>query len=713
MKQLIQSFKTGELGIFDVPVPICQEGGVLVKTTASLVSAGTEKMLVDFAKKSLLSKARNRPDLVAQVISKMKKEGIKNTLEKVFTKLDTPIPLGYSCAGEVIEVGSSVSSISLGHRVACGGAGVANHSQVNFVPQNLLTKIPDGVDDIDASFVTVGSIALQGVRQANVRLGEKVAVIGLGLLGQLTLQILKASGCSVICSDIDSSKLDLALRLGANEVCDPDDLIKSSNQFSNGYGVDSVIITASTSSNQIIVDAGDICRMRATVVVVGVVGMNIPRDIYYKKELSLKLSMSYGPGRYDPLYEYKGIDYPYDLVRWTSQRNFAAFLDLIAQKKVTPKDIITHQFDFDDALMAYDLLEGRVKEPYLGIVLNYSKDIVLKDHKRVEINQKTLKNSKINIGLIGAGNFTQGVILPNIKKINDYELVGLCTATGISSHSNGLKNGFKYITTDYNEIYKDKDINSVIITTIHSDHGSKVIEAIKNKKHCFVEKPLCIKESQLEQIKELYSFDTILQVGFNRRFSPFIKQMRQVLGNTNMSINYRINAGIIPKDHWIQDPLVGGGRVLGEVCHFIDTCSYLTNSSVKSVFASCVSQDDSTIVNEDNITIILNYQNGSIATITYYAYGNNSMPKEYIEVFSNGLSLVLDDFRQLTIYDKKIYKKRTFNQDKGFLNEFIAFKDSIYSSKSSISFDTIYNTSKASFKILESLKTNSLIKIYE
>jgi threonine dehydrogenase-like Zn-dependent dehydrogenase len=371
MKQLIQSYRTGELGLFDVSPPICEKNGILIRTTASLVSAGTEKMIVDIAKKSLFGKAKARPDLVKQVINKMKQEGIKNTLEKVFAKLDTPIPLGYSCVGKVIEVGANVSGVSIVDRVACGGSGYANHSEINYIPKNLFVKIPENVDDEDASFVTVGAIALQGVRQAEPKIGEKIVVIGLGLIGQLTVQILKASGCKVLGADIDEDKLTIAKELGADMVCKANDVITFASRFSNGYGVDSVIITASTSSNQPIIDAGEITRLKGRVVVVGMVGMDIPRNLYYKKELELKLSMAYGPGRYDPQYEEHGVDYPYAYVRWTEQRNFEAFLDLVEEGKVTPKKLLTHRFDFDDALKAYDLLEGKSKEKYLGIVLTY------------------------------------------------------------------------------------------------------------------------------------------------------------------------------------------------------------------------------------------------------------------------------------------------------------------------------------------------------
>ena len=711
MKQLIQSFKTGELGLFEVPAPVCGENGALVQTTVSLVSAGTEKMLVDFAKKSMLAKAKDRPDLVKQVIDKMKKEGVKNTLEKVFTKLDTPIPLGYSSAGRVIEVGENCSGINIGDRVACGGAGYANHSEINYVPKNLMVKIPDGVDDIDASFVTVGAIALQGVRQTEPKLGERVAVMGLGLLGQLTVQLLKANGCKVIGSDVDPDKIALAKKLGADEACHASELISKANEFSNGYGVDAVIIAASTMSNQPVIDAAEISRMRGRVVFLGMVGMDIPRNDYYKKEIDLRLSMAYGPGRYDPEYEEKGNDYPFDLVRWTEQRNFEAFLGLIDEGKITPKEILTHEFDFENAMNAYDLLEGKVKEKYLGIILKYKRDINLENEKIVQRTIKTINSDKVNVGLIGAGNFTKSVILPNIHKVDGYDMVGLCTATGVSASGTGKKYDFKYITTDVQEIYKNSEINSVFITTQHDKHASLVIESLKSDKHCFVEKPLCIYEEELEAIKEVYNGETIVQVGFNRRFSPMVEKMKNSV-NGQISVNYRINAGVIPKDVWIQDRTIGGGRIIGEVCHFIDTSSYIIDSDVVSVFASTVTKEDKSIPDEDNVNIVLNYKNGSTATIAYYAYGDTAMPKEYIEVFGNGVSMSMTDFRELIIYKNgKAKKEKSSNQDKGFVDEFKAFKEAVESGKSAINFDSIYNTTRTTFKILESIRTGNVEKV--
>ncbi len=711
MKQLIQSFKTGELGLFDIPAPLCQKNGALVQTTVSLVSAGTEKMLVGFAKKSVLAKAKERPDLVKQVFEKMRKEGVRNTLEKVFAKLDTPIPLGYSLAGRVLEVGSGMSGLNVGDRVACGGAGYASHSEVNYVPKNLMVRIPDGVDDIDASFVTVGAIALQGVRQSEPKLGEKVAVIGLGLLGQLTVQLLKANGCKVIGSDIDPDKTALAKKLGADEVSLAGDLIAKAKAFSNGHGVDAVIITASTSSSQPVIDAAEISRMRGRVVLVGMVGMDVPRNSYYRKELDFRLSMAYGPGRYDPGYEEKGIDYPYDLVRWTEQRNFEAFLGLIEEGKIRPKELITHTFNFDDALRAYDLLEGKTRERYLGIILVYKNTTDPDLHKTHRRSDKAVSSDKVNVGLIGAGNFARSVILPNLAKSGGYDLVGLCTATGVSAEGSGKKYGFKYITTDSEELFTNSEINSVVIATRHNDHVDMVISAIKHKKHCFVEKPLCLYEEELEAINAAYDGSSVIQVGFNRRFSPMLEQMKRGLSG-QIAINYRVNAGVIPKESWIQDRTIGGGRIIGEVCHFVDTCSYLTGSDVQSVYAAAVQKEDQSIPNEDNINIILNYANGSTATIGYFAYGGNSMPKEQIEVFGNGVSMQMNDFRELTVYSGgRSSRSKSARQDKGFANELIAFKTSVKSGEPAISFASIYNTTKTTFKILASLRSGKVEKI--
>jgi predicted dehydrogenase len=714
MKQLIQSFRTGELGIFEVPAPFCHENGVLVATSASLVSAGTEKMIVEMGKKSLLGKVRARPDLVGQILEKMKKEGFSSTMEKVFARLDTPVPLGYSCAGRVLEVGRSVSGITVGDRVACGGAGYASHAEINYIPRNLFCRIPDNVDDRQASFVTVGAIALQGVRQADPKIGEKVAVIGLGLIGQLTVQLLKASGCHVIGSDMDVHRQTLAESLGADRVCSASDLVGACDAFSQGAGVDSVIITASTSSHQPIQDAGEIARMKGRVVVVGQVGLDVPRNVYYKKELDIRLSMAYGPGRYDAEYEEAGIDYPYPYVRWTEQRNFEAFLDLVSAGRVCVKDLITHSFDFSQSLKAYDLLEGRAREAYLGIVLTYSSKMDKKKSDFLEMPYTTRASSALKIGLVGAGSFAKSVILPTLSKVGGFEWVGLAALTGLTCQAVGKKYGFRFMTTDTKKLIENEDINAVIIASRHNHHAAAVWEALNAGKHVFVEKPLCLREDELEKIRQVYeniSVRPVLQVGFNRRFAPLMKDMKAVLQKGPLNMMYRVNAGIVPGGHWIQDVNTGGGRIIGEVCHFVDTCAYVTGSRVVKVYAQCMKKDDSSVPDEDNVHITLSFADGSVATIGYFAYGDRMMPKEYIEVLGRDIALQLNDFRTLLIYEKgRMRKISKGSQDKGFKGEFEAFKNAITKGESPVLFASLYNTTLTTFKILESIKIHAPIE---
>ncbi len=719
MKQIMQSYRSGELSILDVPVPQCGDNGILIKTTASLLSSGTEKMIVNIAKKSLVGKALARPDLVRQTVLKMKQEGIKNTIEKVFNKLDVPISLGYSCSGRIIDVGGGVSGVSVGDRVACAGVGYACHGEVNFIPKNLFVHVPENVDDIDASFVAVGAIALQGVRQAAPMIGEKVVVIGLGLIGQLTVQILKANGCKVLGTDIDVKKLNLAKELGADEVCLEENLSSAALEFSCGIGADCVLITASTTSNRPIENAGEVVRRRGKVIVVGSVGMDIPRDIYYKKELDLKLSMSYGPGRYDANYEEKGIDYPLSYVRWTEHRNFELFLELISLGKVIPKKLITHRFSFDEALKAYDLFDEKSKEPYLGIVFTYKNDDTIVFKKEVPIISQIRKANEINIGLIGAGNFVRSSLLPNLKRVGGINFVGVCARSGLSAHTIGQKYGFKFETTDVMDILNNESINAVVIATRHDSHGDYVLKGLNFKKHVYVEKPLCIQEEQIEKIKSLYeSFQTsspanpLLMIGFNRRFSPLIIQMQEIVKNMPINIVYRINAGIIPKESWIQDREIGGGRIIGEMCHFIDTCTFLTGSSPLTVQAVCVRKEDQSIPDEDNVSVLLTFGNGSTATINYTAFGNKNMSKENIEVFAHNISMEMKDFRELTIYQgNKTKKFRNINQDKGIETEIKMFKDAIIKGTTLIPFDSICTTTKVTFAIIKSLRLGEIVKL--
>jgi len=716
MKELIQSYKTGEMILGEVPKPLCKDEGVVVRTEASVVSAGTDKLMVDLAKKSLLGKSRARPDLVKQVIGKMKQEGVIQTLQKVFTKLDSPMPLGYSCAGRVIEVGSKVTEFSVGDRVACAGAGYANHAEVNYVPRNLVAKIPGDLSFEDAAFVTIGTIALQGVRQAETRPGERVGVLGLGLIGLLTVQILKASGCKVIGTDIDPDKLKIAEELGADGAVLNESFISASQNFTDGYGLDSMIITASTKSNQPIEMAPDVCRHKGKVVALGMIGMNIPRNQYYEKELDLRLSMAYGPGRYDPEYEEKGIDYPYPFVRWTEQRNMRAFLEFVEEGKVTPGKIVTHRFDFEDALDSYGLLTSKSDEKYIGIVLNY--DTGKEIDSFVEIAPSgTVKSKKIAAGFIGAGNFAKGVLLPEVKKVDNIQLKDLVTATGASSSGSAEKYGFTRLYSDYREMLKDDSINTVFITTRHNLHYKMITDSLLAGKHVYCEKPLTIKIKELDSLIELYEGleeKPVLMIGFNRRFSEHIVRIRDFVDSTEERpvINYRINAGFIPKDAWIQDFEIGGGRIIGEVCHFIDVASFIADSEVEEVFASELSTPGN--YKRDNVSIILKFTNGARATINYLANGSRSVPKERIEVFCGGGTAICDNFKKTEIIKsrKKTKVKSRFSQEKGFRSEIVAFRDAIIAGGSNpIPFSSIANTTRTTFAVIESIVTGKIAKV--
>ncbi|MDB2639676.1 bi-domain-containing oxidoreductase [Akkermansiaceae bacterium] len=738
MKQIIQSFKNGELWLAEVPVPACKSGGAVVQTRASFVSAGTERMLVDFAKKNIVGKALQMPDQVKKVIRKMKSEGIFETLEKVSAKLDQPIPLGYSVAGVIEELGHSMRGFSVGDRVACGGAGYANHADYNYVPKNLMVKIPVGVSFEDASCATVGSIAMQGVRQCDLRLGEQVCVMGLGLLGLLAVQMLKASGCRVIGFDPNPQRCQDAIDLGADTAVSSD-LVAAADQFSQGMGMDAVLITAATKSNEPVRVAGEIARMKAKVVVTGLVGMDLPRDDYYKKELDFKLSLSYGPGRYDSCYEEGGVDYPYGYVRWTEQRNISSFLDLVATGDVTPSKLVTHRFDITDALDAYDLLLGKAEEPYLGIVLKYGEksSAVLKSGRVVVLaNTGGVQSSAINVGFIGAGNFTKAVLFPALKKMPEIKLKTICTATGMNAGETAKKENFEIASTDYELMLKDEGINTVFVTTQHNSHAKFICESLEAGKHVFVEKPLAITQAQLDRLKatveaiSLSSSDEadssppdlnlnsggcpILMAGFNRRFSPHADLLKKYFSKRTSPIfmTYRINAGIIPPDVWIQDPEIGGGRIIGEGCHFIDFASFIIGQNVVEVQAQCVNTDNAGLIAEDNVSINLKYADGSVANVLYVALGSSDIAKERCEIFANGSVAIMEDFCKTTCSGKLGKAKLAGKQAKGFTQELEAFFTSIRNgSEAPIPFDSLVNTTEVGFAVLKALQTKNTLAL--
>lgn len=707
MKQVIQNFKTGQLYVDDVPIPSLSDNMVLVQNSFSLISAGTERSTVKVAKSNLLGKARQRPDLVAQVLNNIRKEGLKATLDKVRTKLDSLKALGYSTSGKVLASMDSNSFFKAGDRVACAGQDYASHAEVVCIPQNLIAKIPDNVTDEEASFTTLGAIALQGVRQADVKLGEVVCVIGLGLLGQLTCQLLIASGCKVMGIDMSAHMLDLAIQNGADEAILRSDANLNSriDAFTNGHGFDSVIITAASPTNDPIVLAGEITRKKGKVIAVGAVKLDVPRDPhYYKKELDLRLSMSYGPGRYDVNYEEHGVDYPFAYVRWTEQRNMEAFLQILSQKKINVKPLISHVFDISEAESAYKIVMGEVKEPHIAILLSYP------DTGKVPATLVPLRSepaAAISVGFIGAGSFAQSYLIPHVKKSGG-SLQTVVTSRGITAKNVAQKFGFNNASSEIADILLDKSVNTVFIATPHNLHAPYTLEALKAGKNVFVEKPLAMNDEELEAVRAYYTANGgNLLVGFNRRFAPVSVELKQLFRNLDepLVMNYRVNAGFIPKEHWIQNEQTGGGRIIGEVCHFIDLMQYFTGSVPVNVYASCISTESEKVINRDNIVITLTFKNGSVGTITYVANGNKLLPKERLEIFGGGHTAVINDFRSGEIYSNGKLKKIKVS-GKGHNQEVEAFLEGIKAGTMPISFESIYYTTKATFRIIDSLITN-------
>lgn len=704
MKQVFSDVKTGDILVMDVPKPSCKNEGILVETIYSLVSAGTERSLIDFGRKNLILKAKERPDQVKKVIDKMKTDGVITAVKAAFNKLDEPLPLGYSGVGKVIEVGKGCIEFKVGDLVAIAGTLHANHAEINYVPKNLAVKLPSDFENIEeASFIALGAVAMQGIRQAEVELGDKVAVLGLGLLGQIACQILHAYGNEVIGIDINDEQYKVGKEYIDHFVnSSEDDAVNKVVNITNGYGVDKILITAATTSNQPIEFSAEIARDRAIISMVGVTGMEIPRRSFYEKELTFKLSRSYGPGRYDETYEEKSIDYPIGYVRWTEKRIMEEFIRLIYTKRINMKKLITHNFEIDKAPEAYKMItENPNKEKYLGVIFSYPNNEG--KSKNIIVKSKAKAQDKIGIGLIGSGNFARNTILPNLTKIDDFELVGLSTSGSTSAGQTTKKYNFKYSTTDYKKLLEDKDIDLIIIATPHNTHAKFAIEALDAGKHVYVEKPLAINMEQLEQVKEAYERNSQhLIVGFNRRFSPFAKWIKEQLQTDKFTtlIQYTINAGEIPKDHWINDPTVGGGRIIGEVCHFVDFCQYLTDSKIKNASTFSINGNSEKYINNDNISMNIEFANGSIANIIYTSMGSKSYPKENVRVFTNGNVAELKNFVKGEIYKggRKI-KKSKLQQDKGFIDEYEYIRDIIKGKRENdyLTFEEIYETTKILF----------------
>lgn len=733
MYQLTQKLKSGSMKILEVPIPTLFKGYILVRNHYSLVSAGTEGSTVKTARKGYIGKAKERPQQVKQVVETLKSQGPVQTYRAVMKKLDAYSPLGYSCVGEVVDVGANVTEFKIGDFVACGGL-AASHAEVVSVPVNLCVKLHPETDLQQAAYNTLGAIAMQGVRQADLRIGETCAVIGLGLLGQLTALLLKASGIRVVGIDIDPAMVKIAgdhcldLALQRNDTGIEDKIL----QFTDGLGCDCVIIAAASSSLDPINFAGAISRKRGTIVVLGAVPTGFDREPhFYKKELQVKMSCSYGPGRYDPIYEDKGLDYPPAYVRWTEKRNMEAFQELIYAKKIDISYLTTHTFKLDDAPKAYDMIMAK-SEPFIGILIKYDPQITQITQSKVEINARpsaiSYQPSAVGIGFIGAGSYAQSHLLPNIHKSDDVLLKGVMTSSGTSSRSVAERYGFEFCTGDEKDILENDEINTVFIATRHDSHAEYVMKALKAGKHVFVEKPLCLNEAELSQIVELLNSHTgeldgitnrqsndltnspILMLGYNRRFSPLSERIKKEFGEGPMAMLYRVNAGNIPADSWIQDAEFGGGRIIGEICHFVDFLTFINGPLPVSVHADVM--NDPGHLN-DTLNISLKYENGSIGTISYFANGDKSLPKERVEIFSSGSTAILDDFKTLSIHARGRKKaKKLWSQDKGQKAEVKLFVEAILNGTGEvIPFEEIYSASLVSFKIIESIRTGECIRI--
>lgn len=704
MKQIIQDLKNGDTILEEVPVPQIRSGHVLIKTTKSLVSLGTERMLVEFGKANFIQKAKQQPDKVKMVLDKVKTDGLKPTMNAVFNKLNQPLPLGYCNVGEVVGVGRGVTEFQIGDRVASNG----NHAEFVNIPKNLVAKIPDNVSDEEAAFTVIGSIGLQGIRLLKPTFGETMVVVGLGLIGLVTAELLIANGCNVIGFDFDPEKIRIAQSKGiiAINPADGTNQVKFVEEYTNGIGADGVIITASNKSNEIISQSANMCRKRGRIVLVGVIGLDISRADFYEKEISFQVSCSYGPGRYDESYEKKGNDYPIGYVRWTEKRNFEAVLNAIATNKLDVKPLITERIALQDYLQIYADLSGSKS---IASILEYNN--TNEAVNKVTIEAKNFNGKKGVLGIIGAGNFTSSTILPKLSKLNA-DVKYIASSGGLSSTIQAKKHKIAVSTSDYKEILKDDEVDLVLITTQHHMHAKMVLECLEANKSVFVEKPLALKSNELEEIISVYKKKNVnVSVGFNRRFAPLALQMKKLLGSSESPINITatMNAGFIPADVWVHDMEIGGGRILGEACHFIDLCSYLTGSKVKEVCMNALGKHPQE--NTDNASILLKYENGSNAVINYFSNGSKAYSKERVEVYSQERTLVMDNWRKLKTYGFKGGNKSS-GQDKGHFNQFQALlEQQCKGGAPIIPFEDLINTTKASFAAIESLKEGKWIVV--
>lgn len=706
MRQIIQDMKSGQTILEEVPVPQVKSGSVLIKTSCSLVSLGTERMLVEFGKASLIDKARQQPDKVKQVLDKIKTDGVQPTIEAVFNKLGHPLPLGYCNSGTVVAIGNGVTEFKVGDRVASNG----QHAEYVCVPKNLVAKIPENVSDEEAAFTVIGSIGLQGIRLINPQLGETVVVIGLGLIGLIAAQLLQANGCRVIGIDFDEEKVQLAREkniIGINPTKGTDP-VKYVLEETASYGADAILITASTKTDEVIHQAAEMSRKKGRIVLVGVIGLGLRRDDFYKKELSFQVSCSYGPGRYDDDYENRGIDYPLPFVRWTEKRNFETVLQAIAMGRIDVKSLITEEVKLDNYKEIYGDMR---KHGSIASIIKYPSDSKMRTV--VEVTSLNFTGTKGQIGIIGAGNFTSATMLPALTKSKAC-IRYIASAQGLSAKILAKKVGAKRATSDYHEILKDDVVDLVMITTRHNLHAPMVLDALYAGKHVFVEKPLCLNQKELGEIVTAYQMaqknGVPLTVGFNRRFSSFAVKMKELAGKGVKNIIATMNAGFIPSEVWVHDLKTGGGRIIGEACHFIDLCSFLTDSIVTSVCMNAMGENPEE--NTDNASILLRYKDGSNAVINYFANGSKSYSKERVEIYTQEKTLVLDNWRELKGYGCKGFTKMKKSMDKGHTTQFSLLNERILrGGEALIPFCSIINTTKASFACIESLKLNKWIEI--
>ncbi len=713
MKQILQNLKTGDLEITEVPLPSVRPGYLLIQTRCSLISSGTERMLVSFAQSGLIGKARQQPDKVRQVMDKIKSDGLLPTIHSVFARLDEPLPLGYCNCGVVLEVGAGVEGFKIGDRVANNGP----HAEIVCVPKNLCAKVPDNVSDEEACFTVLAAIGLEGIRLIHPTFGETVVVFGLGLIGLMCVQLLKGCGCKVICIDLDKKRLEQAEKYGAKvvDVSAGAEVVAAAKAFTSGTGVDAVLITASAKEDSIVHQSAQMCRKRGRIVLVGVVDLNINRADFYEKELTFQVSCSYGPGRYDSSYEEGGRDYPYGFVRWTEQRNFEAVLNSMAAGTLKLSELISERITQAQAQRAYQMLDDPGK---MAMILTYPRtDAVLE--KTITMPAPAIEvvpTPKVIAGLIGAGNFAKITLLPILKKL-DVKLKTVADINGVSGAYSARKFGFAKATNDYKEILNDPEINTVFVTTRHDLHAKMVIEALQAGKHVAVEKPLCLNVEELAKIKEAYrkTPDRILTVGFNRRFSPHAQKMYQLLQTRNepLCMTMVVNAGYIPADSWVQNKIIGGGRIIGEGCHWIDLMSFLAGARIVNVSAVAIGRTAGTETQDDKVSIAMRFEDGSIGTLHYFANGHKSFPKETLYVFCGGRVLLMDNFRRLKGYGWRNFSKMNlWSQDKGHKKEFMEFIAAVGKGTGAIlSFEEIENVTLASFAAVESLTTGSAINI--